>query len=185
VLRLGVPVLTSSVGFAARTHEEQVKLAQQYAGTQGKTAQAAFITAHATRWFEFARLPYFDVCRMIIIDPMHNLLLGMDIPLDNRMACSSRLLGLVKTHWYNIWIQLKVLRPTKELARFHDILSRVRCIEKCVTWSDPPQLLIPTYLGRVPALMGEPAGGSLTADQWMISALAVCPVAVRHSSSKA
>jgi hypothetical protein len=37
---------------------------------------------------------------------------------------------------------------------------------------------IPTYLGRVPALMGNTAGGSVTADQWLIAATAVCPVAV-------
>jgi hypothetical protein len=33
--------------------------------------------------------------------------------------------GLVKTHFYHIWIQMKVLRKTKELRRFHDILSKV------------------------------------------------------------
>jgi hypothetical protein len=37
-------------------------------------------------------------------------------------------LGLVKTHFYNIWIQLKVLRKKKELLRFHDILTNVRIL---------------------------------------------------------
>jgi hypothetical protein len=32
---------------------------------------------------------------------------------------------LIKTHFYHIWIQLKVLRKTKELRRFHSILSKV------------------------------------------------------------
>lgn len=31
---------------------------------------------HGARWTEFFRLPYFDVIRMCVIDPMHNLLLG-------------------------------------------------------------------------------------------------------------
>jgi hypothetical protein len=34
--------------------------------------------------------------------------------------------GLVKTHFFHVWIRLKVLRKTKELRRFHDILSKVR-----------------------------------------------------------
>lgn len=34
-------------------------------------------------------------------------------------------------------------------------------------------------MGRLPALMGQPAGGSLTADQWLIAATVVCPIAVR------
>jgi hypothetical protein len=37
---------------------------------------------------------------------------------------------------------------------------------------------IPTYLGQLPTLMGDTAGGLLTADQWLIAAIAVCPVAV-------
>ena len=36
-----------------------------------------FMTKEAVRWSELARLPYFDLCRMIVIDPMHNLFLGM------------------------------------------------------------------------------------------------------------
>jgi hypothetical protein len=42
----------------------------------------------------------------------------------------------------------------------------------------PDQLKVPTYLGQLPALMGDTAGGSLTADQWLIAAIAVCPIAV-------
>lgn len=34
-------------------------------------------------------------------------------------------------------------------------------------------------MGRLPALMGIPAGGSLTADQWSIAATVVLPLAVR------
>lgn len=43
------------------------------------------------------------------------------------------------------------------------------------------QLKIPAYMGRLPALMGIPAGGSLTADQWSIAATVVLPLAVRHT----
>ncbi|EPS97090.1 hypothetical protein FOMPIDRAFT_1129209, partial [Fomitopsis schrenkii] len=132
--------------FPTRSHAEQMKFAQEYAHCETQAARDEFVKLHASRWCELARLPYFDVCRMIVIDPMHNLLLG-----------------LVKTHFYHIWIQLKVLRKTKELRRFHDILSK---------------LDIPAYLGRLPTLMGQPAGGSLTADQWLIAATVILPIAL-------
>lgn len=73
----------------------------------------------------------------------------------------------MKTHFYHIWIQQKVLRKTKELRRLHGILS---------------QLDMPARLGRLPALVGEPAGGSLTADQWLVFATVVAPFAVRTLS---
>ncbi|KAF8054713.1 hypothetical protein FPV67DRAFT_564097 [Lyophyllum atratum] len=44
------------------------------------------------------RLPYFDICRMVVIDPMHNLLLSV-----------------VKTHFHHIWVQNDILRKTKEV----------------------------------------------------------------------
>ncbi|KIJ09902.1 hypothetical protein PAXINDRAFT_86800, partial [Paxillus involutus ATCC 200175] len=36
----------------------------------------AYFECHGVRWTELARLPYFDLIRHTIIDPMHNLLLG-------------------------------------------------------------------------------------------------------------
>jgi hypothetical protein len=41
------------------------------------------------------------------------------------------------------------------------------------------QFSLPAYLGRLPAMMGVPAGGSLTADQWLLMATVVGPIAVR------
>lgn len=40
------------------------------------------------------------------------------------------------------------------------------------------QLRLPSKLGRLPSLIGEPAGGSLTADQWLVFATVVAPLAV-------
>jgi len=40
------------------------------------------------------------------------------------------------------------------------------------------QFKMPPYLGRLPTLMGIPAGGSLTADQWLLMATVVGPIAV-------
>ncbi|KAF8055688.1 hypothetical protein FPV67DRAFT_1679823 [Lyophyllum atratum] len=111
--------------FLPRTHKEQAELMHKYQSLPNETRRKAFIKEFATRYCEFAHLPYFDVCRMIVVDPMHNLILG-----------------LVKTHFYNIWMRL------------------------------------PSYLGRLPAMMGEPAGGSLTADQWLVAATIVCPLII-------
>ncbi|KAJ3500582.1 hypothetical protein NLJ89_g9730 [Agrocybe chaxingu] len=37
---------------------------------------------------------------------------------------------------------------------------------------------MPAKLGRLPSLIGEPAGGSLTADQWLVFATVVAPLAI-------
>src|SRR5882762_7730600 len=37
---------------------------------------------------------------------------------------------------------------------------------------------MPAKLGRLPNLIGKPAGGSLTADQWLTFATVVAPLAV-------
>jgi hypothetical protein len=46
------------------------------------------------------------------------------------------------------------------------------------------QLKMPAKLGRLPNLIGEPAGGSLTADQWLNFATVVAPLAVSSRSAK-
>ncbi|KAI0749923.1 hypothetical protein C8Q80DRAFT_1120041 [Daedaleopsis nitida] len=88
--------------------------------------QDDFVKQHATRWSELCRLPYFDMCRMIVIDPMHNLFLG-----------------LVKTHFYHIWVQLKILRKSRELRVLHDTLDKLQ---------------LPAKLGRLPKLIATIIG---------------------------
>jgi hypothetical protein len=68
-------------GFRARTDEEHRRYQEQYRHCFSKSARAQFVKEFATRWSELARLPYFDMCRMIVVDPMHNLFLGMFIHL--------------------------------------------------------------------------------------------------------
>lgn len=89
----------------------------------------AHFSEHGVRWSEFMRLPYFDTVDMTLIDPMHNLLLG-----------------IIKAQWYNRWIQTGVLRATteagmeRELADVHEFLNLV-----CLTFLS--ELLC--YLGGV------------------------------------
>ncbi|KAJ7939839.1 hypothetical protein B0H13DRAFT_1586865, partial [Mycena leptocephala] len=94
---------------------------------------------HGAHWTEFARIHYFDLVRYTIIDPIHNLLLGV-----------------AKTQWYTRWIQTGSLRNntkafTRELHVVHEFLE---------TFESPP------WAGRLPLRVGEPAGGSLTADEY-------------------
>lgn len=67
------------LAFPARSHTDQLRFATEYAKCTTEAARKNFVREYASRWFELARLPYFDVCRMIVIDPMHNLLLGVSI----------------------------------------------------------------------------------------------------------
>jgi hypothetical protein len=41
-------------------------------------------------------------------------------------------------------------------------------------------MAMPLRLGRLPALIGEPAGGSLTADQWVIYGTIAAPLSVSY-----
>ena len=84
-------------------------------------------------------------------------------------------------HFYHIWVQEKILHPTKELRMLHQILKEVSLSDYTTplpTHSMVLQFTMPSYLGRLPTLVGIPAGGSLTADQWMLMATVIGPIAV-------
>ncbi|KAF7363429.1 hypothetical protein MSAN_00998700 [Mycena sanguinolenta] len=140
------PAAFQQNGFPARTDAEHRRLQSEYLKCTTKSARDAFVRKHATRWSELYRLPYFNLCEMIVIDPMHNLFLGV-----------------VKTHFYHIWVQLNVLRKTKELRSLHALLSKLK---------------LPAHLGRLPSCIGEPTGGSLTADQWLNFCTIVAPLII-------
>ncbi|KAJ7312545.1 hypothetical protein DFH08DRAFT_918005 [Mycena albidolilacea] len=98
-----------------------------------------FFKKNGVRWTEFARLIYFDIVKWTVVDPMHNLLLGV-----------------AKTQWYTQWIKTKTLRPNTEaweweLSFIHNFLQSYKA---------------PLWAGHLPLRVGEPAGGSLTADEY-------------------
>lgn len=64
-------------GFTERTDMQHRFLGERYAGKTSQSSRDAYVQEFATRWSELARLPYFDMVRCIVIDPMHNLLLGL------------------------------------------------------------------------------------------------------------
>ncbi|TFK48343.1 hypothetical protein OE88DRAFT_1613496, partial [Heliocybe sulcata] len=118
-------------------------------------ARDSWFQSSGARWTEFARLPYFDLVWFTLIDPMHNVLLG-----------------LAKNQWYARWIQTKALwAPTskseREIGMLHNFLETVES---------------PLWAGRLPLRMGEPAGGSLTADKYKFASTSVLLIVVSYNS---
>ncbi|KZV63255.1 hypothetical protein PENSPDRAFT_758090 [Peniophora sp. CONT] len=133
---------------ALRTADDHRKYAQAYRdGSNSKRNK--ILEEHGVRWSEFTRLSYFDPIRMTIVDPMHNILLG-----------------LVKCQWYTCWIKPKVLRPgTKTKKHELDILHEFLADLETPSWS-----------GRMPSQLGIPAGGSLGADEYRTLITIPCPM---------
>ncbi|KAJ7770774.1 hypothetical protein B0H16DRAFT_1660942 [Mycena metata] len=129
-------------------------------------ARDEFFAKHGVRWTEISCLTYFDIVRWTVIDPMHNLLLG-----------------LAKTQWYHQWIQSGALRADttvkfRELHLIHEFLETAY-----LTYF--MQFESPLWAGRLPLRVGEPAGGSLTADEYKFAVTApwamIIPIVWDHS----
>lgn len=80
------------------------------------------------------------------------------------------LTGIIKTQWYTQWILTPALRAstqtrTRELDLMHTFLSTFEA---------------PLWAGKLPLRVGEPAGGSLTADEYKFAATTAWPITVSH-----
>ncbi|KAL6309872.1 hypothetical protein BKA93DRAFT_814244 [Sparassis latifolia] len=73
---IGTPKAFEKNAFEPRTDKKQRELGERYRNLKTEKACTDFVHAHATRYTELSRLPYFDLVRQIVIDPMHNLFLG-------------------------------------------------------------------------------------------------------------
>jgi hypothetical protein len=69
--------LITFLGFEACTDAEHCAAGERYANLTTNAARDDFVKQNTVQWTEFARLPYFNLVRGLVIDPMHNLLLGM------------------------------------------------------------------------------------------------------------
>ncbi|KAF8431526.1 hypothetical protein L210DRAFT_3415850, partial [Boletus edulis BED1] len=132
--------------FRPRTNEEHRELDERYRDIPTPTARKNFVKEFATWYTQLSRLPYFDIVKQIVIDPMHNLFLG-----------------IIETHFHNIWVQNKILRPNHELARLHEMLA---------------DFVVPISCGKLPTDIETPAGGSLTADQWLLLSTLYGPIVI-------
>lgn len=72
-----VCAISKSTGFRPRTDEEHRRLGEEYIRQPNPTSRKNFVKDHATRYSQLSRLPYFNLVEQIVIDPMHNLFLGV------------------------------------------------------------------------------------------------------------
>ena len=94
--------------------------------------------------------------------------------------------GIVKNHWYGVFIKSSILRASTdksacELDVIHRFLetvsvltiSEVLCDLTCIT-----QFETPLWAGKLPLKVGEPAGRSLSADEYKFAAMVALPLVV-------
>ena len=60
-----------------RTNEDWRKAATAYHACRGEDEKATEFNNTGVHWSELLRLPYFDITRCVVVDPMHNLFLGL------------------------------------------------------------------------------------------------------------
>lgn len=56
---------------------EHRRLGEDYRRLSTPSARKNFVKDHATRYSQLSRLPYFNIVEQVVIDPMHNLFLGV------------------------------------------------------------------------------------------------------------
>jgi len=64
------------LAFRKRTNASHRRLGAKYAKITSKAKREEFVKKEGTCFLQLSRLPYFDLVRGIVIDPMHNLILG-------------------------------------------------------------------------------------------------------------
>ncbi|KAG2336826.1 hypothetical protein BDR05DRAFT_896202, partial [Suillus weaverae] len=114
--------------------------AEEYRQLESDKACKEFFKTNSTWWFELACLKYFDPVRMTIINPMHNILLG-----------------IVQTQWFDSWIK------TNALHKHMETLHVPRELDQIHMYLDTSEM--PPWIARLPEKVGCPAGGSLTSDE--------------------
>ena len=81
IFQFNVSVLTvyldSGPGAEARTAFEHFQAGEGYKKAVEEGVAVDYLKDVGVRYTELSRLPYFDPIRMTVIDPMHNILLGM------------------------------------------------------------------------------------------------------------
>jgi hypothetical protein len=65
------------IAWERRTNEECRNFAERYRSATNEKAAASSFDRTGLRWSELLRLPYYDPTRFLVVDPMHNLFLGL------------------------------------------------------------------------------------------------------------
>ncbi|EKM61709.1 uncharacterized protein PHACADRAFT_82310 [Phanerochaete carnosa HHB-10118-sp] len=133
--------------------DDHRKLAEEYSKLHTQEERDAFCQANGVRGSELNRLPYWNPVRMAIIDPMHNLLLG-----------------IMKNIWFDVWVKDKALRERTQLKSVPRKLDRIH--------GYLTKFEMPSWVARLPKDVGYPAGGSLTSDKWKALLLVYGPIMI-------
>ncbi|KAK0241044.1 hypothetical protein EDD85DRAFT_731715, partial [Armillaria nabsnona] len=164
----------------------------------------AYYDASGIRWSELLRLPYFDPSRMIIVDSMHNLFLGLlkehfrsilgFRSKEDKRKDEKRQKGSASSYEpvFKVVIPNNPANTCPEdevenVKKLIDILEQpmqtfdaghaITQEEMEVLWQDIEQMLMPSWLSSVPARFGGANGdGKLKADQWRTIAMTYMPV---------
>ncbi|KAL5536439.1 hypothetical protein ACEPAF_261 [Sanghuangporus sanghuang] len=140
--------------YPPRTNEEHRSQARAYKAARpgdGSNEHKGLFKEHSSLYYTLSRLPYFDAIRMSVLDPMHNILLG-----------------LCKTQWLELWVKSSILRECtarklQELDQIHQYLQTFEML---------------AWVGRLPNQVGYPAGSSLSADEYKALVLVYCPLII-------
>ena len=68
---------TCCSAWGRRTNEEWRRAATEYQACRSEDMQTAKVNETGVRWSDLLQLPYFDIFCCVVIDPMHNLFLGL------------------------------------------------------------------------------------------------------------
>ena len=60
-----------------RTHQEQKKAAEEWRNAESKKARRQLFRKNGIRWSPLWKLDYYDPAKMVVVDTMHNIFLGL------------------------------------------------------------------------------------------------------------
>ena len=96
------------------TRDSYYSRSEQYLRAPTKTMQKAVVSDHGVRCSIFTQLPYFNIVRMHVIYPMHNVLLG------------------TPKHMTNVWIEQNILSKA-QLNNISSMSSKIN-VPRCIGW---------------------------------------------------
>ncbi|KNZ45917.1 hypothetical protein VP01_76g15 [Puccinia sorghi] len=134
------------------------------------------VTRHGVRYFVLLKLPYFDLTDNSVVEPMHNIFLGLlrhhstkffglkkkennhrSDPDDlNRLVQQDDISDLRK----KLSFRGLPVQSNKHLAVFYFTLDNLQSLCTVIQ-----EIRLPSHIGRIPGTVGQPKGGKLKAEK--------------------
>ncbi|KAF8805356.1 hypothetical protein BYT27DRAFT_7224974 [Phlegmacium glaucopus] len=171
-----------------RMKEECLASAKAFNEAETKSEQDMAFASSGVKWSELLCLPYFDPTRFVVIDPMHNLFLGLinkhfqnilGIRLDKDTEQS---VPAINIHFTDLrWDILKEAekKDCKRLLAWlrNPLNSELNTTEEMdEIRNDIVNMLRPSWLTSVPSDFRSVGHGKLKADQWRVLGTTILPV---------